>query len=221
MKRVPHRDRLSQQAYRELRSAILARRFDPGAKLVVRTLAEQLELSPTPVKEALTTLAKEGLVRSISHRGFFVAALDAGDVEEIFDIRELLEGLAVGLVAPRATPELVSRLSALIDRQTLVGREGDYERYGDLDMTFHRLIWQESGNGRLLEIAESLTGQVRLLISTSAKVPGRLERSLGEHRRIVHSIAERDAGGAREVMKEHVRNAGRALYDFVDRDPSA
>jgi DNA-binding GntR family transcriptional regulator len=206
---------LSAQAYRALRQAILSRRYPPGARLVVRELAESLGLSPTPIKEALAALAREGLVRSVPHRGYQVPSLSAGEIQEIYELRDALEGLAARLAAQRGGPELAQSLEETLNRQREAARAGDLEAYGDLDLAFHRLLWEASGNQRLRRMAENLDGQVRLLISTSAAVPGRLPQALEEHRVILTRIASADPAGAETAMRAHVQNAWEALKGFL------
>ncbi len=210
-----HRETLSAQAYRALRQAILNRRYPPGARLVVRELAESLGLSPTPIKEALAALAREGLVRSVPHRGYQVPSLSAGEIQEIYELRDALEGLAARLAAQRGGPELAQSLEETLNRQREAARAGDLEAYGNLDLAFHRLLWEASGNQRLRRMAENLDGQVRLLISTSAAVPGRLPQALEEHRVILTRIASADPAGAETAMRAHVQNAWEALKGFL------
>jgi DNA-binding GntR family transcriptional regulator len=210
-----HRETLSAQAYRALRQAILSRRYPPGARLVVRELAESLGLSPTPIKEALAALAREGLVRSVPHRGYQVPSLSAGEIQEIYELRDALEGLAARLAAQRGGPELAQSLEETLNRQREAARAGDLEAYGNLDLAFHRLLWEASGNQRLRRMAENLDGQVRLLISTSAAVPGRLPQALEEHRVILTRIASADPAGAETAMRAHVQNAWEALKGFL------
>lgn len=210
-----HRETLSAQAYRALRQAILNRRYPPGARLVVRELAESLGLSPTPIKEALAALAREGLVRSVPHRGYQVPSLSAGEIQEIYELRDALEGLAARLAAQRGGPELAQSLEETLNRQREAARAGDLEAYGDLDLAFHRLLWEASGNQRLRRMAENLDGQVRLLISTSAAVPGRLPQALEEHRVILTRIASADPAGAETAMRAHIQNAWEALKGFL------
>ncbi|WP_038072209.1 GntR family transcriptional regulator [Thermus scotoductus] len=205
------RTTLAQEAYRVLRRAILNRTYPPGTKLVVRELAEGLGLSPTPVKEALAALEKEGLVQAIPHRGYIVPKPDLEAIREIYELREVLEGLAARLATLRASPELTQRLRSLYQKQVQSAEEGDLEGYGDLDLAFHRALWEAAKNRRLLRAAESLDGQVRLLISTSAAVPGRLPSALEEHREILEALTASDPEACEVRMRHHIRNAWRAL----------
>jgi DNA-binding GntR family transcriptional regulator len=214
------RTTLSQEAYRALRSAILDRRFPPGSKLVVRVLAEDLGLSPTPIKEALAALEREGLVVAVPHRGYRVPRITLQDAEELYALREVVEGLAAGLAAQRAADRLGAQLNGLLSRQRACARTGNVERYGDLDLAFHRCLREAAGSGRLARVAESFDGQIRMLISTSAKLPGRLTASLKEHVAIARAVKARNPAAAEAAMRHHVRQAGVALRAHLAAETS-
>ena len=211
------RTSLSRQAYKALRSAILNRELAPGSKVSVRPVSEALGLSPTPIKEALLALEREGLVSAITNRGYYVPTFGAIDVPEIYELREALESLGARLAARRGDPALPVRLDALLKEQRSCARHEDLEHYGDLDLEFHRALWEASANRRLVQAAETLAGQLRLLISTSAKVPGRLDSSLAEHGEIIDSIKEGKETRAARAMSKHVQRAGQALAAHLER----
>ncbi|MDI6773538.1 MAG: GntR family transcriptional regulator [bacterium] len=205
------RTTLSREAYRVLRSAILGRRLPAGQKLVVRVLAEDLGLSPTPVKEALAALEREGLVVAVPHRGYRVPIVTPHDIEELYALREVVEGLAAALAARQGDERCRAQLERLLARQQVCVQSGDVEGYGDLDLSFHRCLREASGNARLSRVAESFNGQIRLLISTSAQLPGRLPVSLQEHKAIVRAVKAQDPAAADAAMRHHVQQAGVAL----------
>lgn len=209
------RTTLNREAYRALRQAILGRKIPPGQKLVVRVLAEELGLSPTPVKEALSALEREGLVVAVPHRGYFVLEPTLEDVREIYTLREVLEGLAARLAVEHGGRGLLRKLERLFARQAQAAEAGDLEAYGDLDLAFHRTLWEAAGSRRLLAIAETMDGQIRLLIGSSAAIPGRLLQSRAEHQAVLDTVRARDPEGAEAAMRAHVRNAGRALELFL------
>jgi len=212
---APERDVLSRQAYDALRDGILSRTLPAGSKLVMRDLVEQLGLSPTPINQALAALEREGLVESRPHRGYHVITLEPRDVVDIYTLREVLEGLAMRLAVEQRPTPLAASLKEVHAEQEACCRQGDLARYGDLDLAFHRTVWEASGNERLLRMAEMLMGQVRLLISTSAEVEGRLPASMAEHERILSHVERRDVANAELVMRLHVRNAGTALLEHL------
>ena len=110
---------------------------------------------------------------------------------------------------------LASSLRSLHEEQVECCDDRDLARYADLDVAFHRTVWEASGNDRLLRMSEMLMGQVRLLIGTSAEVEGRLPSSMAEHDRILEHVARGEARSAEASMREHVRNAGAALLTHL------
>jgi DNA-binding GntR family transcriptional regulator len=210
-----NRTTLNREAYKALRQAILGRKIPPGQKLVVRVLAEDLGLSPTPVKEALAALEREGLVVAVPHRGYFVLEPSLEDVREIYSLREVLEGLAVRLAVENDGRALFRKLERLFSKQREAADQGDIGTYGDLDLAFHRTFWQAAGSKRLLATAETIDGQIRMLINSSAAIPGRLPQSRAEHEAILQAVRDKDPEAAEAAMRTHVRNAGRALESFL------
>ncbi|WP_299432295.1 GntR family transcriptional regulator [uncultured Meiothermus sp.] len=211
------RTTLNREAYKALRQAILGRKIPPGHKLVVRVLAEELGLSPTPVKEALSALEREGLVVAVPHRGYFVLEPSLEDVQEIYSLREVLEGLAARLAVENNGKVLSKKLEKLLIKQREAAEKRDLETYGDLDLAFHRSFWEASGSKRLLATAETIDGQIRMLINSSAAIPGRLPRSRAEHEAILQAVRDKNPEAAEVAMRTHVRNAGRALERFLSR----
>ncbi|MGK0617723.1 GntR family transcriptional regulator [Meiothermus cerbereus] len=209
------RTTLNREAYKALRQAILGRKISPGQKLVVRVLAEDLGLSPTPVKEALSALEREGLVVAVPHRGYFVLEPRLEDVREIYSLREVLEGLAARLAVENDGKALLRKLERLFNKQREAADQGDIDTYGDLDLAFHRTFWEAAGSKRLLAAAETIDGQIRMLISSSAAIPGRLPQSRAEHEAILQAVRDKDPEAAETAMRTHVRNAGQALEQFL------
>ncbi len=211
---------LADQAYHALRSSILNRRIEPGEHLIVRELSEALELSATPIKSALSSLAREGLVTHTPHQGFAVPELNHRDVEEIYQLREVVDGLAARLSAQAVGAPVSERLAELLEAQRDCA-EGDLERYGDLDLAFHRTIWEASGNQRLLDVAANIQHQLRLLFSTSVMAPGRLSASIAEHAAIIDAIRAGWPDEAEAQMRAHTNRAGEALQSYLRRTSNA
>jgi len=206
---------LSAQAYKALRSSILNQRLQAGSKLVVRVLAEDLGLSPTPIKSALSTLEQEGLVLYIPHQGYLVPQFDVGDVEEIYALREVIEGLAARLAAQRAdNKRFLKRLEQNLDKQQACSAI-QLDRYGDLDLAFHQTLWKASKNSRLLAVASAFQHQVRLFINPIARVAGRLSASKEEHASTFEAIVAQDAERAEAIMRSHIHQAGLALRSHL------
>lgn len=211
------RQTLVQAAYESVRAAILDGQLAPGSRVTVRPLAEQLGLSPTPLQGALAALEREGFLVAIPHRGYFVPEVGINDLLELYELREAVDGIAARRAA--AAPEhaaIADDLRTLVEQQRTAVDENDLSRYGDLDVLFHRRIWEGSNNSRLLPIAENLIAQVRLGNRLSAQAPGRLPAALGEHEAIMSAIDNGDARAAERQIRRHVQQAGRALRRYLE-----
>lgn len=212
---------LSSQAYDEIRAAIVAGQLRPGSKVVVQPLAEKLGLSPTPVKAALTALEREGFLLARPHRGFFVPETSSADMREIYELREVIDGIAARNAARQADRDnYLAKLEKLYARQQTLVAKGDLSRYSDLDLLFHQTIWQESGNRRLAQVAGNLLGQVRAGSGGSSRVPGRLPVALDEHQALISALRAGDPVRAERLAREHVRLSGQALEKFL-AEPAA
>jgi DNA-binding GntR family transcriptional regulator len=208
---------LAQYAYKTLRSLILSSELEPGSRLVVRVLSERYGLSPTPFKEALVALEREGLVSSRPRRGYSVATIDVASVRQRYQIREVLEALAARLAAERMSPPLLRQLEELHAVQATKFAEADLAGSGDADLDFHRALWYGSGNPALAQMLETFTGQVTLMMSsTRAKVPSRHAQALQEHEVLIDRLRAADADGAEAAMRRHIRASGTALYDRLN-----
>lgn len=205
-------DGLVSYAHSKIRQLILSGALLPGDRVTVRPLVEQLDLSPTPIRTALSALERQGMLEARDHRGFFVPKLSADDFVEIYELREALEGIASRRTAqsPRRG-ELADRMDALLEEQKAAVADGDLVSYGELDVRFHQLMWLGSGNSRLAGVADNLFGQMRIGNNISARVPGRPEASLREHAIIVEALRSGDGHAAERAVRSHIRTAGTAL----------
>jgi GntR family transcriptional regulator, rspAB operon transcriptional repressor len=220
MKPLPrlHRSRASDAVFDILRDKILSRGFVPGDRLDVRALADQLGVSPTPIKDALNRLAAEGLVDIRPRSGTYVAELAIEAVAETFEIRRALECLAAEHVVARLTPDLARRFEAIVaslDRPVTSERDrAEHERKnGEL----HMLLVESSGNRRLAELYRSLNAHLTIARIHSRRRPDevRLEQERREHRAILDALRARDAAALVSALDRHIRRAGSALVDDV------
>lgn len=201
-----NRGSLTVLTYEAIRSAITTRKLPAGSKLSVPTLATRLNVSRTPVKEALARLEREGLVTTIPNRGAFVSFLGADDVREVYQLRETLEGLAARLATEKADARTLAGLKGLLRAQEKALRSGDTETIMKVDMEFHRRLRDISGNRRLDTLLQNLQDQVRIVFATSITIPGRREKAIAEHPEILAAMEKGDPEGAERAAREHIRN---------------
>ncbi|MFE4171470.1 GntR family transcriptional regulator [Streptomyces sp. NPDC056909] len=211
------RHTLLNAAYDHLRAAILEGSLTPGSRVTVRPLTEQLGLSPTPIKAALAALEREGFLIAVPHRGYFVPEATTDDLLELYELREALDGIAARRTAGAPDHnQIAAQLGELLEKQREAIEADNLHSYGELDLAFHRLIWEGSGNRRLIPIAENLIAQVRLGNRLSARAPGRLPVAIEEHEAILEAIRKGDPRAAERHIRLHVRGAGRALQRYLD-----
>lgn len=208
--------RAADGARASLRAAILSGDLEPGARLGEVELADRLGVSRTPVREALRDLAADGLVEVLPNRGARVAQWSAADLDEIYELRALLEShgaaRAATLIEPTET-DMLEKLCDDMDACVRRGRRRDLDRLTALNAEFHRRIVNAAGSPRLAGLVATVV-QVPLVVRTfhrySAEAMG---RSLGHHRELVAALRAQDAEWARSVMSSHVHAAWAVLVE--------
>ena len=146
--------------FTSLREAIIKGELRPGERLLEVQLAEQLGVSRTPIREAIRKLELEGLVIMLPRRGATVAGITKKHLEEVLEIRNALEVLAVDLACDKMTEENLNKLRRMEEKFELAIQSDDIVKLADLDEEFHRLIHQSGGNERLSNILENLREQI-------------------------------------------------------------
>lgn len=213
---------LSGQAYDSLRSAILTGHISLGSQLVVRELSESMDLSPTPIKTALTTLEREGLVVSIPYKGFFVPNYTIKDVLELYSVREAIERKIARLAAMRISRLELHDLENLLELQL----EQAIADTSKVDLQFHRIIAEASDNQRLIDIAQGLHDQLQLFFASIAPSKDRVEASYKEHLKIFEALVSKDPDASEKLIWQHNYNAtsafliqhGQADMTEIDRE---
>lgn len=203
---------LSDQAFDAVVDAISRGAMMPGSRIKEALIARELGISRGPLREALRRLESHGLVERRQNFGAFVTALSLDDLDDLFRMREALEGAACGLAAERIGDGALEALSGMLDRHNeTVAQGGQYPRTS-ADDDFHFRIIRESGSRRLFHaLCSELYLQVKLYRHRSSSKPGRSEMALNEHRDIVAALATRDARKAEEAMRVHISNARKNL----------
>lgn len=206
----PPRARIADWAFERLQEAIFEGEIEPGQHLAVPTLAEQLNISRSPVREAVQRLIREGLAEEQPHRGAVVAVYGAGELAAVYEIREVLEGLAARLAAQHADESFVDDLTEAHEQHEIVVKADDQSAHVAQDMRFHELTRQAAGNAWLAELLDQIRGRIQLaMLSTS--VSGGKEQAVREHREILRAIQQRDPEAAERAARAHVARLRDAL----------
>ena len=189
-----------------IRQAIVDGGYPPGARLKEEELARELGMSRTPVREALRVLQAEGLVDAAPNRGATVRAHDAEDLDDLYQLRALLEGYAARKAAGRATEDLVRTLWASCDRFEELA-EGDVRALVKENFVFHNAILEAAGSARVASMVRKVTELPLVYKSYIWYSPEQRRISAHYHRQITRALESRDAERAELVMKEHVFEA--------------
>ncbi len=197
-------------AYSGLRSLILEGKYPLGSKLGENDLAELLGVSRTPVREALSRLSSEGLVEMLPHRGARVATWSPHDLENIYELRALVESHAASRAAQTIQSPDIDKLSTLCEAEEaeVLSSEPRRDVIRDLNRDFHSTLVRAVPNERLQEIVISLVEFPSTLLSPNAS-PGvlmqsRLQRNLADHLDLVDALRARDSAWAEAVMRSHM-----------------
>jgi DNA-binding GntR family transcriptional regulator len=197
---------LREQAGHVIRAGIIAGELAPGEIYSAAALAEGLGVSATPVREAMLDLASAGLVEPVRNRGFRVVAPDERDLDEIEQLRLLLEVPAARFAAEHATGEDTAALGGLLEAVESAAAHGDVAAYLVADRRFHIRLVECSGNRRLVRLVDQLRDQTRLVGLKPLAAAGRLSVSDSEHRAILDAVRAGDGERAEALMRVHVRH---------------
>jgi len=209
---------LAQIAYDRIFDAIQTGRFPPGSRLKEAELTVWLEMSRTPVRDALVRLGSEGLLRHEAYRGIVIAALDRQMVVELFLAREAMEGAAAALAARYAAEAEVAALQALLELERSVA--GDPVAGARYNRKFHAEIYVCAHNRYLLTPLRALWSQMALVTRQTRRSHGRSDEARREHEAIVAAIGARDPAAAEEAGRQHIRAAQKALLtDWIEERP--
>jgi DNA-binding GntR family transcriptional regulator len=183
-------------AYNYLRNAILSHELGPDTALVEQAISDKLNMSRTPVREAMKLLEAEGLISSHMVRGYYVAPITNTDVTEIFDLRLALELLALRTAIEKITDEEIQNVELLLKN---LNEDCSRNKFYEADRSLHDLITHNSCNRRLVGILANLNSQIERFRYIAAMQPDRLKYSRQEHEEVLRRIKARDLKKAEEA----------------------
>ncbi|MFF0853024.1 GntR family transcriptional regulator [Streptomyces sp. NPDC003388] len=201
---IPLQTHLRDQVANALRAALIAGELRPGVIYSAPTLATELGVSATPVREAMLDLAREGLVEAVRNKGFRVTEMTEQDLDEFTDIRTLIEVPTVGRVAETATIEQLETLRPLAEQIVVAAREHDVIRYLEADHRFHLELLALAGNRHLVEVVADLRKRSRLFGLASLNEADRLIASAQEHVELVDLMVAGQVKEAEDCMRRHL-----------------
>jgi GntR family transcriptional regulator, rspAB operon transcriptional repressor len=202
-----------QQAYDYVKGLVTGLKLKPGQTLTDSQIAAELKFSRTPVREALRRLEQEGLLVSDSRRGWKIYSLSLDDLRQIFELKQLLEGLIVEQAAACQDPALRSALQEALASMQNAASAGDYEAWRLADARLHQTIQHMSRNRRACTTVQSLDDQWFRLRAGYIALEGRMQRSAHEHAEIVSSLLAGHGVKAAEKMRAHIEYV---YHDLID-----
>lgn len=198
----------------KLREVILKGEFKMGDRLIQEEWAAKLGVSRMPIRDALRQLEIEGLVRIEPRRGAIVTPITAEDIEEIYQLRALLEGEALERSIPYLEQEDIRMLEELHEKMLSLGDdEEDIRKYMELNKDFHRVLYQGCPWRRIHQMIDTLWTGIPLY--TPSIIPDRLQVAHREHREIIAAIKNNNAKHARGILEKHILGTGDYLLKVI------
>ena len=209
------REVLHQQVAVRLRQRIVEGEVAPGAKLNERELCEQLQVSRTPLREAIKMLAAEGLVLLLPNRGAVVAQLGVQDVVDTFEVIAGLEGQSGELAAQRITAAELAEVRALHFEMLAAHARKDLPTYYRLNALIHNQINAAARNPVLTQTYRTINARLQALRFRSNFDEGKWLRAVQEHEQMINALAERDATGLRALLIRHLEHKRDAVLELM------
>jgi DNA-binding GntR family transcriptional regulator len=206
---------IRQKVYDFLRNEILSNRIAGGERLVEGRLARQINVSRTPIREALHILEMEGLVESVPRVGYRVKKLRWKDVEELCEIRAVNEILAAQWAIKRITPSEIAAMKANVDAAEAEIKAGQPERFVERDAEFHEMLVKASGSERLLELCQMLRRHMLRYRIESLYVSDNGLRAVSGHRRILECLEKKDPIGIQTAIRDHLEQSKRDIHHYA------
>lgn len=214
------RRRLVDDAVQTLRNAILNGRLEAGARLRQEDLADQLGISRTPIREALGRLQHEGLIELLPRGGVRVAVLNLDEAVELYDLREVLDGLAARLAAGRATTAMIAKLDKALAGMARCIEHEDSGQWFRHHVVFHEEIVRAAGNRPLLRQLPVVRLSIQRFHPLLLTIGNRLAQAHHEHREIFEAIATHDGETAERLARAHIANAKEIVLKVMTRGAS-
>ncbi len=202
------------RVFHKIRDDILEGKYEIGEEIRETKIASELGVSRTPVREAIRQLELEGLVSVILNKGAKVTGISPQDIEDIYCIRTLIEGLATRWAALKISEKELKELGNIVNLTEFYISRGEIEDLHLLDTRFHEILYESSHSKPLQHILSPFHHYVQNARRTSLSAPGRAEKVLDEHKAILQALEKRDPDLAEATTNQHVRNAAHNLLKY-------
>ena len=215
------RTSLREQIGVSLRAALVAGEMVPGVTYSAPALAERFGVSATPVREAMLDLINEGMIVAVPNKGFRIVETTDKDLDEMTELRRLIEVPTVGRIAKIITPEQVADLRVIATRIMDAAAAGDIVTYIEADRQFHLDLLRVSGNTRLVDLVDQLRMNTRLYGLEELAASGHLGRTSEEHLTLLEALDAGDRRGAERIMAQHIGHVRGIWANRHEQPPAA
>ena len=195
---------LREQVYAGIKNAIIGGEFEPGRRLIEERLAEDMKTSRTPVREAIQKLEKEGLIQRLPRGGFAVKGVSEEEVEEVFDLRAVLEGYAAYLATARIEEEELNALEAIIKVEEAALSTMDVEEFIKLDSEFHDSLYKAAKNNRLYGLLNDLRDYMYRYRVILLRYGRKAALAVQDHKEMVESLRAKNARQVEKLVRKHM-----------------
>lgn len=202
------------RVFQSIREDILSGRYEQNTELKEAAIGAELGVSRTPVREALRQLELEGLVTIIPNRGAYVNMITAKDVQDIYVIRSMLEGLCARWATQSITEEQLDSMEETLCLSEYHTSKKNYEKLYELDSLFHEQLYEAGGSRILNHILSDFHDYVKMVRKVTISASGRSVTSTEEHRAIFEAIKEKDPDKAEALAKEHVKHTIESIQAY-------
>ncbi|MCM3089789.1 MULTISPECIES: GntR family transcriptional regulator [unclassified Cytobacillus] len=208
---------IRERVYLHIKDLILDGEFKAGDRLVERELAERLNISRTPIREALFRLESQGFVKTVPRKGVIVADISEKEIIEVFTILSSLEVLAAKLAVQKLDEGMESKFTDSIQKvkEYLKNQEEDA---AELHRELNHLLYSSAKNVKLYEMLSGLSDYIRAFAKIGHKNPGRAKQSMDEHLKIMEAIVNKEMEMAEYLTKIHIENSKKAYIEAVQQN---
>ena len=216
IKRLIESPNLRERVYEILKRAIIFQEIPPGQKIDEESVAKQLGVSRTPIRESLCRLENEGIVKIIPRRGAFVVKHSKERIIEILLVREVLEGFAARLAVGHIDERTIEEMKSLFKDFSEANIRDRSRDYTQADLKFHTLVVKKSKNSWLMSLMNILNDHIQMLRLRTVALEGRPEHSLLEHIKIIEALGKRNPSLAESLMRKHIRNVRESVLKNIE-----
>jgi len=212
---MPKKNLIADQAYQAILTDILTLKLDPGSQIAQSQLMENYDFGVTPVQEALKRLEAEGFVRTIPRFGYIVTPVTIKDVEDIYEMRTILERAGIRLAIQRATDFQIKQLEKFADMTYVYKDTESYQRFLEQNNAFHYSITVAGGNRKLAETLLNLLNQMIRIFNLGLDLRDSAEEMRTEHVALIKAIQSRDSSLAERIVVDQINRSRQRVVQMI------